>query len=62
MTQLNSNLMLKSLSYIPVNLSILVYVFTQYESKLPDTLTELYQHYVLLKLSLYNQRQSDEYM
>ena len=61
MIQLNSNLMLKSLAYIPVNLSILVYVFTQYESELPDTLTELYQQYVLLKLSLYNQRQSDEH-
>ena len=61
MTQLNSNLMLKSLAYVPVNLSILVYVFTQYESQLPDTLTELYQQYVLLKLSLYNQRQADEY-
>ena len=62
MTQLNSNLMLRSLAYVPVNLSILVYVFTQYESKLPDTLTELYQQYVLLKLSLYNQRQADEYI
>ena len=62
MTQLNSNLMLKSLAYVPVNLSILVYVFTQYESQLPDTLTELYQQYVLLKLSLYNQRQADEYV
>ena len=62
MTQLNSNLMLKSLAYVPVNLSILVYVFTQYEFELPDILTELYQQYVLLKLSLYNQRQSDEYI
>ena len=62
MAQLNSNQMLKSLAYVPVNLSILVYVFTQYESELPDTLTELYQQYVLLKLSLYNQRQSDEYI
>ena len=60
MAQLNSNPMLKSLAYVPVNLSILVYVFKQYESKLPSTLTELYQQYVLLKLSLYNQRQSDE--
>ena len=62
LAQLNSNPMLKSLAYVPVNLSILVYVFTQYESELPDTLTELYQQYVLLKLSLYNQRQSDEYV
>ena len=62
MAQLNSNPMLKSLAYVPANLSILVYVFTQYESKLPDTLTELYLQYVLLKLSLYNQRQSDEYV
>ena len=62
MTQLNSNPMLKSLAFVPVNLSILVNVFTQYESELPDTLTELYQHYVLLKLSLYNQRQADEYV
>ena len=60
MAQLYSNPLLKSLAYVPVNLSILVYVFKQYESKLPSTLTELYQHYVLLKLSLYNQRQSDE--
>ena len=58
MAQLNSNAMLKSLAYVPVNLSILIYVFKQY--KLPSTLTELYQQYVLLKLSLYNQRQSDE--
>ena len=60
MAQLDSNPLLKSLAYVPVNLSILVYVFKQYESKLPSTLTELYQHYVLLKLSLYHQRQSDE--
>ena len=60
MAQLDTNPLLKSLAYVPVNLSILVYVFKQYESKLPSTLTELYQHYVLLKLSLYHQRQSDE--
>ena len=60
MAQLNSNPLLKSLAYVPVNLSILVYVFKQYESQLPSTLTELYQHYVLLKLSLYHQRKSDE--
>ena len=62
MAQLNSNPMLKSLAFVPVNLSILVNVFTQYESELPDTLTELYQQYVLLKLSLYNQRQADEHI
>ena len=60
MAQLDTNPLLKSLAYVPVNLSILVYVFKQCESTLPSTLTELYQHYVLLKLSLYHQRQSDE--
>ena len=60
MAQLDSNPLLKSLAYVPVNLSILLYVFKQYESQLPSTLTELYQHYVLLKLSLYHQRESDE--
>ena len=58
--QLNSNPALKSLAYVPVNLSILVYVFTEHGAKLPSTLTELYQQYVLLKLSLYNQRISNE--
>ena len=58
--QLNSNPLLKSLAYVPVNLSILVHVFKQYGAKLPSTLTELYQQYVLLKLSLYNQRVSND--
>ena len=54
--QLNANPKLKSLAYIPVNLSILVHVFKQYEGRLPSTLTELYKRYVLLKLILFNQR------
>ena len=58
--QLNSNPLLKSLAYVPVNLSILVHVFKQHKAKLPSTLTELYQQYVLLKLSLYNQRVSND--
>ena len=53
--QLNTNPKLKSLAYVPVNLSILVHVFKQYGGRLPSTLTELYKDYVLLKLSLYNQ-------
>ena len=61
MDELNTNPVLKSLAYVPVNLKILVYVFKKYESKLPNTLTELYQHYVLLKLRLYNQRKSGRY-
>ena len=60
LVQLNSNPALKSLAYVPVNLSILVYVFTEHGAKLPSTLTELYQQYVLLKLSLYNQRISND--
>ena len=60
LVQLNSNPALKSLSYIPVILSILVYVFTEHGAKLPSILTELYQQYVLLKLSLYNQRISND--
>ena len=60
LVQLNSNPALQSLAYVPVNLSILVYVFTQHGAKLPSTLTELYQQYVLLKLSLYNQRISND--
>ena len=60
LVQLNSNPALQSLTYVPVNLSILVYVFTQCGAKLPSTLTELYQQYVLLKLSLYNQRISND--
>ena len=60
LVQLNSNPALKSLAYFPVNLSILVYVFTEHGAKLPSTLTELYQQYVLLKLSLYNQRISND--
>ena len=58
--QLNSNSTLKSLAYVPVNLSILVHVFTQCGAELPSTLTELYHQYVLLKLSLYNQRISND--
>ena len=58
--QLSSNPLLKSLAYVPVNLSILVHVFKQHGAKLPSTLTELYQQYVLLKLSLYNQRVSND--
>ena len=61
MDQLKTNPVLKSLAYVPVNLKILVYVFKKYESKLPDTLTELYQQYVLLKLRLYNQRKTGRY-
>ena len=58
--QLNSNPLLKSLAYVPVNLSILVHVFKQSGARLPSTLTELYQQYVLLKLSIYNQRVSND--
>ena len=58
--QLNTNPKLKSLAYVPVNLSILVHVFKQYGGRLPSTLTELYKQYVLLKLSLYNQKISND--
>ena len=58
--QLKSNSALMSLAYVPVNLSILVHVFTQCGTKLPSTFTELYKQYMLLKLSLYNQRISDD--
>ena len=58
--QLNTNPKLKSLAYVPVNLSILVHVYKQYGGRLPSTLTELYKDYVLVKLSLYNQRIANE--
>ena len=35
-------------------------MFTEHGAKLPSILTELYQQYVLLKLSLYNQRISND--
>ena len=57
MVQLQSNPVLKSLAYVPVNLSILVHVFEKYKL-LPSTLTKLYQQYVLLKLRLHNQRKT----
>ena len=56
LTQLNSHIALKSLACIPVNLSILVHVFKQSGEKLPNSLTELYKKYVLLKLIHHNQR------
>ena len=52
--QLKSNPILKSLAYVPVNLSILVHVFTQCGTRFPNTFTELYKQYVLLKISLYD--------
>ena len=48
--QLNSHLALKTLACIPVNLSILVTVFQQCGGRLPSSLTELYEQYLLLKL------------
>ena len=56
--QLNSHLALKSLACIPVNLSILVHVFKESGEKLPNSLTELYRKYILLKLNHHNQRAS----
>lgn len=44
----------KSLACVPVNLSILVYVFKQSGEKLPDSWTKLHQKYVLPKLSHYS--------
>ena len=60
LVQLNSYSALKSLACIPVNLSILVHVFKQCGQKLPNSLTELYKKYVLLKLNHHNQRISNE--
>ena len=60
LAQLNSHLALKSLACIPVNLSILVHVFKKCGQKLPNSLTELYKKYVLLKLNHHNQRISNE--
>ena len=57
--QLKSSPILKSLAYVPVNLSILVHVFTQCGTKFPSTFTELYKQYVLLKISLYDSRISN---
>ena len=56
LTELNSHLALKSLACTPVNLSILVHVFKQCGERLPSSLTELYQQYLLLKLSHYGLR------
>ena len=54
--QLDSHLALKSLACIPVNLSILVRVFQQCGGRLPSSLTELYEQYLLLKLGHHYQR------
>ena len=56
LTELDSHLALKSLACTPVNLSILVHVFKQCGERLPSSLTELYQQYLLFKLSHYNLR------
>ena len=56
--QLNSHLALKSLACIPVNLSILVHVFKESGERLPNSLTELYRKYIVLKLNHHNQRES----
>ena len=55
LAQLNSHLALKSLACVPVNLSILVHVFKQCGEKLPNSLTELFSMYVLLKLNHHNE-------
>ena len=54
--QLSFHLALKSLACIPVNLSILVSVFQQCGGRLPSSLTELYEQYLLLKLGRHYQR------
>lgn len=54
--QLTSHLALETLACIPVNLSILVSVFQQCGGRLPNSLTELYEQYLLLKLSRHYQR------
>ena len=54
--QLSFHLALKSLACIPVNLSILVSVFQQCGGRLPSSLTELYEQYLLLKLGHHYQR------
>ena len=51
LAQLNYHSALKALARIPVNLSILVHVFKQCGEKLPNSLTELYKKYILLKLN-----------
>jgi len=59
LAELDNHVALKSLACIPVNLSILVHVFKQCGKKLPVSWTELYQQYILLKLSHYNLRMDD---
>jgi len=56
LAQMNLHPALEALACVPVNLSILVHVFKQCGERLPDSLTELYRKYILLKLNHHNKR------
>lgn len=53
---LEERLDLMSLCYIPLNLAILLYVYQQNENQLPDTITDLFQLFVLHTLSRFQKR------
>ncbi|XP_065912296.1 protein NLRC3-like isoform X2 [Dysidea avara] len=54
--QLNSVPFLKDLAQIPINLSILVNLFKENQLSLPNTLTELYKQFILLRANHHYQR------
>ena len=56
LTELDNHPPLKAFACIPINLSILEHLFKQCGKRLPSSWTELYQHYLLLKLSHYSLR------
>ena len=48
--RLNEFLQLCSLCYVPINLIMIINIFIRSQNKLPATLTELYQMFILRKL------------
>ena len=48
--QLNEFPQLRSLCYVPINLTMIINIFIRSQNKLPSTLTELYQMFILINL------------
>ena len=50
--QLNELPHLHSLCYVPINLSMIIKIFNGSQNKLPSTLTELYQSFIVMNLQM----------
>ena len=61
LSQIDSSPCLKHMVYVPVNLSIVLFIFKQNNQQIPQNYTALYKTFLLILLNLYQEKKLHDY-